>query len=495
MEELKNWTLKMMGDFLRASMEPAVIQDMAFYILNLPDIESVRQELESILGLEVENHSQSTLLLRSHKLNFIDSFIEKRFAVHAKKKQKPVKIDMNKKNIEKIQKELLGPGFVGKKICYCMAREHELVGNCLACGKIVCAVEGRGACLFCGHQVVAKGEVPMSLPEKSAYSQALKHKNKLLDFDRNAEERLAVIDDQNDWYDIANNTWLSPEDRETAVKMAELQKKRVEEAKGLLQFSVNLHTGEYTADIGSKKLIEESKKIDAAKANSFFVTASKNIPVNKDLNQESKEIYELIMAKLKSDSKPKRKLPKSELIQHEDPFEDLDLSVAKPLMFDPFVFTEADDKKQCLSMHQPWASLLILGFKRVEGREWPTDYRGPLWIHAGGKQPSEQDIEDLENQCREQYQGLNMPDFPQTYPTGVLLGRVELVDVLSNEQYQSLEVQSAKEKSASRFVFLIKNPMKLLIPIRILGSKKIFSLDFDTWNGAKNGLRRVHTQW
>mgnify|MGYP001451385117 CR=1 FL=1 len=28
----------------------------------------------------------------------------------------------------------------------------------------------------------------------------------------------------------------------------------------------------------------------------------------------------------------------------------------------------------CLSMHQPWASLLVAGIKRVEGRSWPTDH-------------------------------------------------------------------------------------------------------------------------
>jgi hypothetical protein len=63
----------------------------------------------------------------------------------------------------------------------------------------------------------------------------------------------------------------------------------------------------------------------------------------------------------------------------------------------------------CLSMHQPWASLLVHGIKRIEGqsavaatmtlprarhpptpalplrpagRDWPTEYRGRLWIHA-----------------------------------------------------------------------------------------------------------------
>lgn len=26
---------------------------------------------------------------------------------------------------------------------------HELIGNCMSCGKIICEQEGRGACFFC----------------------------------------------------------------------------------------------------------------------------------------------------------------------------------------------------------------------------------------------------------------------------------------------------------------------------------------------------------
>lgn len=35
-----------------------------------------------------------------------------------------------------------------------------------------------------------------------------------------------------------------------------------------------------------------------------------------------------------------------------------------------------------ITLHQPWASLMALGLKRYETRHWPTDYRGPLLIHA-----------------------------------------------------------------------------------------------------------------
>ena len=48
-----------------------------------------------------------------------------------------------------------------------------------------------------------------------------------------------------------------------------------------------------------------------------------------------------------------------------------------------------------LSMHQPWASLLVYGLKRIEGRAWPADYTGRLWIHATSTKPTAQDIEVL----------------------------------------------------------------------------------------------------
>jgi activating signal cointegrator 1 len=42
---------------------------------------------------------------------------------------------------------------------------------------------------------------------------------------------------------------------------------------------------------------------------------------------------------------------------------------------------------KALSLWQPWASLIALGEKRVETREWTTKYRGPLAIHATTKLP------------------------------------------------------------------------------------------------------------
>ena len=38
---------------------------------------------------------------------------------------------------------------------------------------------------------------------------------------------------------------------------------------------------------------------------------------------------------------------------------------------------------KCLSIKQPWAWLIVNGYKPVENRTWRCDYRGPLLIHAG----------------------------------------------------------------------------------------------------------------
>lgn len=37
---------------------------------------------------------------------------------------------------------------------------------------------------------------------------------------------------------------------------------------------------------------------------------------------------------------------------------------------------------KCLCIKQPWAQLILLGYKTVENRSWQTSYRGELLIHA-----------------------------------------------------------------------------------------------------------------
>lgn len=40
-----------------------------------------------------------------------------------------------------------------------------------------------------------------------------------------------------------------------------------------------------------------------------------------------------------------------------------------------------------LTIQQPWATLIMLGAKKIETRSWDTKYRGPLLIHASAAMP------------------------------------------------------------------------------------------------------------
>ncbi len=57
--------------------------------------------------------------------------------------------------------------------------------------------------------------------------------------------------------------------------------------------------------------------------------------------------------------------------------------------------SSTDTGYTALSLHQPWASLLVHGIKRIEGRAWPCDHRGQLWIHSTSQRPTPEDIQAI----------------------------------------------------------------------------------------------------
>lgn len=409
------------------------------------------------------------------------------------------KLSADKNTLKKLEKEVSGPIFGGRKLCNCMAVEHDLVGNCLACGKIVCAVEGRGSCLFCGHTVLPKGMHPDTLPDERNFIDAVSHKQKLLEYEQTSEQRLRLIDDQTDWYEVAANPWLSNEAREEAKNLADSQVKQIDEAAKIIKVSVDFDRGQANMKIGDKEKINRIKLEQKEKAITFVSTAAKRMQPNMELSGRAKQAYDFIIGKL-SEIKCKPNLnysePKFNVVQNENPLNELNSSGVVPRKYEKKHFKEMDDKRNCLSMHQPWASLLIEGFKRYEGRNWPTDQRGPLWIHAAQRIPTPEEISAVESQCAEMYTNVTeRPDMPERYPTGVLLGRIELVDCLNDEEYHSKIPDEFREPSECKYHFVVKNPEKLIVPIRMTGGKKIFKLEHDLWDGAKRGLRRVWTGW
>ncbi|CAN0031689.1 unnamed protein product [Scytosiphon promiscuus] len=156
----------------------------------------------------------------------------------------------------------------------------------------------------------------------------------------------------------------------------------------------------------------------------------------------------------------------------------------------------AGPQNVCLTMHQPWASLLVVGVKRVEGRSWPTEHRGVLWIHAAAKEPNEAEVRAVEDQYRSIYSAEGIPSklsFPETYPTSCLLGCVELVGCLPQAKFQAANEISFGQKleSQSEFVWLCQSPKKLVLPFRLPGQHKLWTLGKATREAAEAGLGSV----
>ncbi|KAM9311797.1 activating signal cointegrator 1 [Gastrophryne carolinensis] len=404
----------------------------------------------------------------------------------------------------------------GRYPCECLAQKHKLINNCLACGRIVCEQEGSGPCLFCGSLVCTKEEQDILMRDsnksqklrkklmggadvsgkmdsfskdllphheirmKEGLERAVQHRDKLLEFDKNSVRRTQVIDDESDYFSTDSNQWLSKAEREV------LRKKEEELVE--LRHASRL-SRKVTIDFAGRKVYEEGGNLnDYHKQFDETVQAITSGTIVKPLkNSSNNQCGSLLI-------NPSLVMPPPVWVDQvsatstrrkafgEGTEENAERN---KLRIQDRELQEISDQGMCLSMHQPWASLLVAGIKRVEGRTWYSAHRGRLWIAAAAKRPSPQEISELEAS----YRVLLHKDihFPKDYPTGCLLGCVEVADCLSLEQFQE-QYPSLSQESASPFVFVCTNPQELLIKFPIKGQHKIWKLDSKIHQGAKRGL-------
>jgi hypothetical protein len=81
---------------------------------------------------------------------------------------------------------------------------------------------------------------------------------------------------------------------------------------------------------------------------------------------------------------------------------------------------------KAISIRQPWASLIVAGYKTIENRTWDTGYRGPLLIHAGKRWDT-----DWESSRRVVLDHIHcIKETLGELPVGGIIGRVDLVHVI-----------------------------------------------------------------
>ncbi|KAL2622571.1 hypothetical protein R1flu_002776 [Riccia fluitans] len=130
--------------------------------------------------------------------------------------------------------------------CTCQCTRHNLVNNCLSCGRIVCEQEGEGPCTFCGALVLREGSDYAGLdglsvpPASEAELKAEEFKNRLVEYDRSSAARTTVIDDQSEYFNIDGNTWLTEQEKEMLKKRQEEEERIAEERRKRVVVTIDL---------------------------------------------------------------------------------------------------------------------------------------------------------------------------------------------------------------------------------------------------------------
>jgi activating signal cointegrator 1 len=141
---------------------------------------------------------------------------------------------------------------------------------------------------------------------------------------------------------------------------------------------------------------------------------------------------------------------------------------------------------KALSLLQPYASLVIYGFKKVETRSWRTSYRGLLAIHS-----SKSWMEDYWYMCAEEpfrsalkQMGIN-PDNPVALPLGQVLGTVDLdhVGLIKPDYRVSMGMnfiavhepeRSFGDYTPDRFGWMLHDPKRFDEPIPARGKQGLW---------------------
>lgn len=88
---------------------------------------------------------------------------------------------------------------------------------------------------------------------------------------------------------------------------------------------------------------------------------------------------------------------------------------------------------RCISLWQPWASLMACGAKFIETRHWDSQVRGEVFIHASMTKEGIKSVFDLPDPyilAMEKALGLKIGVWAATLPFGALVVRGNLTTVL-----------------------------------------------------------------
>ena len=116
---------------------------------------------------------------------------------------------------------------------------------------------------------------------------------------------------------------------------------------------------------------------------------------------------------------------------------------------------------KALTIKQPWAQLIIEGYKKYEFRSWKTKYRGKILIHAGMS---------LERDMASRFKDYNL-----TYTKGAIIGEATLEDCILVDKEFNDELRKinplvyGRSNHVETYAWKLTNIIKYDKPIEIKG--------------------------
>jgi hypothetical protein len=126
--------------------------------------------------------------------------------------------------------------------------------------------------------------------------------------------------------------------------------------------------------------------------------------------------------------------------------------------------------KNCLSLKQPYAELIVSGKKTIELRKWNTKFRGEFLVHAS-KTVNKEACERIKID-------------PESLITGAIIGKAVLYDVKSYDSKNSFirdkNKHFADPKSTNyKYGFLLKEAKRFRKSIPLLGKLGFFNVEYN----------------
>ena len=134
---------------------------------------------------------------------------------------------------------------------------------------------------------------------------------------------------------------------------------------------------------------------------------------------------------------------------------------------------------RCLSLTQPYATLISLGVKCIETRSWQTPYRGRLAIHAAKDFPKDARAMCLKEPFKRVLMAAGIESLADL-PLGALLATVQLVDCVPTGKVRSQlssEEYAFGDYSAGRFAWLLGDVQRLAVPVPARGALRLWTVD------------------